>query len=70
MSGIARLNERYGGDRFSLFYRTRVWSEGEQCWLGWERKRGKIEELNRWLLHGADAAGHNEVAGYTAPRRQ
>ena len=30
MRGIARLNERYGGDRFSLFYRTRVWSESEQ----------------------------------------
>src|SRR4029079_896272 len=54
--GIARLNRRYGpaaaGDRFLLLHRRRVWSESEQRWMGWERKRGKLEELNR-LLRGA-----------------
>ena len=54
--GIARLNQRYGpapgGDRFLLFHRRRVWNEGQQRWIGWERKRGKLHELNR-LLRGA-----------------
>jgi cyclic beta-1,2-glucan synthetase len=55
-AGIARLNERYGpapaGDRFLLLHRRRVWNAGEARWMGWERKRGKLHELNR-LLRGA-----------------
>lgn len=54
--GIARLNQRHGhapgGDRFHLLHRRRVWNESEARWLGWERKRGKLHELNR-LLRGA-----------------
>ena len=42
----------HGDPRFLLLHRRRVWSESEGCWLGWERKRGKLEELNR-LLQGA-----------------
>ncbi|HYH45988.1 MAG TPA: glucoamylase family protein, partial [Thermoanaerobaculia bacterium] len=57
-AGMARLNARHGpasgGDaRFLLLHRRRVWNESERCWLGWERKRGKLEELNR-LLRGAE----------------
>src|SRR5476649_1065008 len=55
-AGIARLNERYpaadGVPRFLLLHRHRVWSETEQRWIGWERKRGKLHELNQ-LLRGA-----------------
>src|SRR3989454_6187776 len=55
-AGIARLNRRYGpvagGDRFLLLHRRRVWNKGQQRWIGWERKRGKLHELNR-LLRGA-----------------
>jgi cyclic beta-1,2-glucan synthetase len=55
-AGIARLNLRYGpaagGDRFLLFHRRRLWNEGQQRWMGWERKRGKLHELDR-LLRGA-----------------
>ncbi len=54
--GIADLNERHpggaAGPRFLLLHRHRVWSETQRCWLGWERKRGKLHELNR-LLRGA-----------------
>ena len=53
--GIARLNRRYGpapaGDRFMLLHRRRVWCDVQQQWMGWERKRGKLHELNR-LLRG------------------
>jgi cyclic beta-1,2-glucan synthetase len=56
IEGIARLNREYGaasdGPRFFLFHRRRVWSEGQGRWIGWERKRGKLHELNR-LLRGA-----------------
>ncbi len=55
-SGIARLNQSYGdapgGKRFLLLHRSRVWNAGEAKWIGWERKRGKLHELNR-LLRGA-----------------
>ena len=55
-AGIDRLNARYGpapaGPRFLLLHRRRVWNDSEQRWIGWERKRGKLHELNR-LLRGA-----------------
>jgi cyclic beta-1,2-glucan synthetase len=54
--GIARLNLLHGpapgGPRFLLLHRRRVWNESESRWIGWERKRGKLHELNR-LLRGA-----------------
>jgi cyclic beta-1,2-glucan synthetase len=57
-SGIAALNQRYGaapaGPRFHVFHRRRVWSESESRWIGWERKRGKLHELNRLLRGDAD----------------
>ncbi len=43
---IEALNRRHGGERFFLFHRDRTWSESEQKFIGWERKRGKLEELN------------------------
>ncbi len=56
--GVAELNRRYarpaGGDRFLLLHRRRVWNEGERRWIGWERKRGKLAELNRYLRGAAD----------------
>ncbi len=47
--GISTLNRRYPGEHFLLFHRRRVWSESEGMWIGRERKRGKIEELNEFL---------------------
>jgi cyclic beta-1,2-glucan synthetase len=46
---LAVLNRRYEGGRFFLFHRERTWSESEQKFIGWERKRGKLEELNRLI---------------------
>ena len=58
ISGIARLNLLYakapGGDRFLLLHRRRVWNAGEGRWIGWERKRGKLHELNRLLRGDSD----------------
>ncbi|HEV2717734.1 MAG TPA: glycosyl transferase, partial [Terriglobales bacterium] len=47
--GIEELNCRHGAGHFFLFHRGRLWSESEQRWIGWERKRGKLEQLNRFL---------------------
>ena len=64
-TGIARLNRRYppaaAGPRFLLLHRHRVWSETEGCWIAWERKRGKLHELNR-LLRGAAATTFIDTA--------
>ena len=38
--------------RFILIHRPRSWCETQQAWLGWERKRGKLEMLIRWLATG------------------
>ena len=52
-SAIEELNQRYGETaRFFLFHRRRQWNPQEGLYMGWERKRGKIEEFNR-LLRGA-----------------
>jgi cyclic beta-1,2-glucan synthetase len=64
--GIARLNQLYGSrDRvspFLLLHRRRVWSEGQRQWMGWERKRGKLHEVNR-LLRGATDTTFIDVDG-------
>ncbi len=70
--GIARLNAKYGpvpgeGQRFFLFHRKRVWNQCDGKWMGWERKRGKLHELNQ-LLRGlasttfVSAGGHAPIA--------
>ncbi|HEX6044386.1 MAG TPA: hypothetical protein VFZ22_07850, partial [Pyrinomonadaceae bacterium] len=51
-SGIEALNRNHGEARFHLFHRKRLWNPGEEKWMGWERKRGKLEEFNH-LLRGA-----------------
>ena len=60
-AAIDRLNELHGeppggGARFLLFHRKRSWNEAEGCWMGWERKRGKLHELNA-LLRGSATTG-------------
>jgi cyclic beta-1,2-glucan synthetase len=61
--GIRRLNERDRGDgTFCLLHRPRRWNPSEGCWMGWERKRGKLEQLNLFLL-GADGAAFSVQEG-------
>ncbi len=51
--GIAELNRRHGAhERYFLLHRRRAPNAAEGRFMGWERKRGKLEELNR-LLRGA-----------------
>jgi len=56
-NAIQQLNKKYGSrdyQPFYFFHRERVWNESEACWMGRERKRGKLEEFNN-LLTGSDS---------------
>jgi len=63
---VAALNDLYpaapgAAPRFVLLHRPRSWCESEQRWMGWERKRGKLEMLLRLLATG-DAGGFLPMA--------
>ncbi|HUB27943.1 MAG TPA: glucoamylase family protein [Tepidisphaeraceae bacterium] len=64
--GIAALNAKYdssGG--FFLFHRPRRWNPGQGVWMGWERKRGKIENFNIYLRD--PAAGKDLFSAIIGP---
>jgi cyclic beta-1,2-glucan synthetase len=66
LARIAQLNTTYPVDagappRFLLLHRPRSWSDTEQRWIGWERKRGKLEMLLR-LIAAGDADGFVPMA--------
>ncbi len=65
--GVRDLNARYRHDDegpaiFYLFHRARVWNTCERRWMGRERKRGKLEELNA-LLSGERSNAFAEIEG-------
>lgn len=65
--GIEALNEKYaseGNDRFFLFHRPRHWNPAEQVWMGYERKRGKLADLNAFL-RGATQHRFSLIVGNT-----
>ena len=66
-SGIESLNRRFsqnGESRFFLFHRERLWNARDEVWMGWERKRGKIEEFNH-LLRGSKDTSFTVQVGTT-----
>ncbi len=65
---IEELNEKYRdakSDTFSLFHRPRRWNPRERIWMGYERKRGKLAELNS-ILRGGSEDRFSLVVGKTA----
>ncbi|MEG8222623.1 cellobiose phosphorylase [Sphingomonas sp. HH69] len=60
--GIEELNARYkdarGNGPFHLLHRPRLFNEAQGCWMGWERKRGKLEQFNAYILRGDATAFH------------
>jgi cyclic beta-1,2-glucan synthetase len=73
MALMARLNQQYpasagnsanGTPRFLLIHRARSWCSTEKRWMGWERKRGKLEALVR-LLAGGKADRSNPAGDIT-----
>jgi cyclic beta-1,2-glucan synthetase len=54
--GIQALNQKYQRDRpciFFLFQRPRSWNARDKIWMGYERKRGKLADLNHALRGGS-----------------
>jgi cyclic beta-1,2-glucan synthetase len=68
---VRSLNDQYaagGQDAFYLLHRPRRWNPSQGVWMGWERKRGKLAEFNRFL-RGADGA-FMTVVGNVEPLRR
>ncbi len=68
---IRELNEKYASQNmgsFFLFHRHRVYNPREKSWMGWERKRGKLLDLNR-LLRGQYDSFPVKVGDLTLLRR-
>ena len=70
-TGIEELNAKYRsvesgakGDAFFLFHRPRRWNPQERLWMGYERKRGKLAELNS-LLRGDGEDCFSLIVGAT-----
>jgi hypothetical protein len=64
---IEDLNAKYRGtkgDTFFLFHRPRRWNPRERSWMGYERKRGKLSDLNS-LLRGGSTDCFSLVVGDT-----
>ena len=69
VAGIDALNGAYGArGRFFLLHRPRLYNPREGCWMGRERKRGKIEDLNA-LLGGDAGARFSRIVGEAASLR-
>jgi cyclic beta-1,2-glucan synthetase len=68
--GVRALNERYARrtqDAFYLFHRPRRWNPQQGMWMGWERKRGKLAEFNRFIQHGGNADAFLQIVGDVRP---
>lgn len=68
VEGVRRLNDRHargGPDLFFLFHRRRQFNPSEGVWMGWERKRGKLDEFNH-LLRGATTTTYAMMTGDAA----
>lgn len=67
-AGVEELNAEYCDDRrsvFYLFHRPRKWNPFEGVWMGYERKRGKLEQFNAHL-RGAAKDAFSEIVGDTS----
>ncbi|MEI7771380.1 MAG: glucoamylase family protein, partial [Chloroflexales bacterium] len=59
---MRQLAERHGPERFLLLHRRRIWNELQGVWMGWERKRGKLDEFNA-LLAGDRETSYAAMVG-------
>ncbi len=69
---ITELNEKYPGenkDTFYLFHRPRIWNPNDRIWMGYERKRGKLSDLNS-LLRGGSEEKFSLIIGNTEVLRK
>ena len=62
IAGLNDLYRRESCDPFFLFHRPRLWNAGERTWMGYERKRGKLADLNT-LLRGRETDRFDVIEG-------
>jgi len=58
-----------GAEPFLLLHRPRCWNPQERLWMGYERKRGKLGDLNE-LLRGGSGEAFSLIVGATAMLQQ
>ena len=64
LNQVERLNKKYQNQDFPIFnfiYRKREWNEKEGSYLGWERKRGMLNQLNQYILQGKNPFRINTI---------
>ncbi|WCP12161.1 Cyclic beta-(1,2)-glucan synthase NdvB [Sphingobium sp. AntQ-1] len=64
-NGVKRLNDTYGSagsGPFHMLHRPRLYNPAQSVWMGWERKRGKLEQFNGYILRG-DLSPFSRTAG-------
>lgn len=76
-SSIHALNQRWRlrgakegaeeGDTFFFLHRERLWNPQEGVWMGWERKRGKLEEFNALLRNPNAKTTYTTIEGDLRP---
>ena len=62
---LNKLYRRENEDIFFLLHRSRRWNAEEQVWMGYERKRGKLNDLNA-LLRDNDRSNFSLIVGHAA----
>ena len=71
IEGVRALNASYAGDPngggspFYFFHRIRQLNTADGRWMGWERKRGKLVQFNKYIL-GRDEGAFSITEGETA----
>ncbi|MDQ3515207.1 MAG: glycosyltransferase family 2 protein, partial [Gemmatimonadota bacterium] len=75
VAGIQALNAKHpapamrAGESFYLFHRQRLWNAKQNVWMGWERKRGKLSQFNKFLRGGEQDAFSTVVGDAAALQR-
>ena len=69
---VKKLNADYPplegqASRFLVIHRPRVWSRTQGRWIGWERKRGKLEALVRLIATEHDESATQPVSSWLNP---
>ncbi|MBO4815757.1 MAG: hypothetical protein J5507_02230 [Clostridia bacterium] len=68
---VEKLNKKYNENlnelpKFHFLYRKRTWNAKEECYLGWERKRGLLCQFNEFLVDCNNKFCVNTINDYYA----
>lgn len=66
IASITKLNKKYkafDSSVFYLFHRKRLFNKSENLWMGWERKRGKLMELVKYVSNIDSKTSFTHIIG-------